>query len=251
MTTFLLRKLISALLYPPTFCLLIACAGFLLVVSGRFLKTGTVLLGIGLLGLLFLSIPAFQQPFIRWIESEPDNNPPEDVTAIVVLGSGVNAWDSPSPPSSQLSSSSLSRAMEGIRLAKHYPDIPLIFTGGTIGQRPASSAAMAALARELGIRPDRILAFDSPTSTWEEAQRTAQEIEPGKILLVSSALHVPRAAVLFTKTGFNPIPAPTDFLADESSTDLLDFLPSANAWLNWQRLFHEIYGRAWARLTSH
>ncbi|MGE9290200.1 MAG: YdcF family protein [Puniceicoccales bacterium] len=250
MLSFFLRKLISALLYPPAFCLILACLGFLLVASGRFLRSGLFLLGLGLGGLLFLSIPAFQQPFVRWIESEPDNNPPPGSTAIVVLGSGVNAWDSPSPPSSRLSASSLSRAMEGIRLAKQFPGIPLIFTGGSIGNRPASSTAMAELAQELGIAPDRIIAFDTPTSTEEEALRTADEIPPAQILLVSSALHVPRATRLFANAGFTPIPAPTDFLSDESSPDLLDFLPSANAWLTWQRLFHEIYGRLWARLTQ-
>jgi uncharacterized SAM-binding protein YcdF (DUF218 family) len=251
MSPFLLRKLISALIYPPTFCLLIAGLGLILVISRRFFKTGIAFLVIGLGGLLFLSIPAFQQPFLRGIEIGPNTDLPEDATAIVVLGGGVHTWNSPSPPSSQLSASSLSRAIEGIRLAKLYPDIPLIFTGGTIGERPASSDAMAALALEWGIAPDRVIAFDTPTSTWEEALRTAEEIEPAKILLVSSALHLPRSAALFTQTGFAPVLAPTDFLADESTPNFLDYLPSASAWLNWQRLFHEIYGRAWARLTSN
>ncbi len=250
MTTFFLRKLLASLLYPPTLCLLLASAGFLLVLCGRGGKIGTALMALGLGGLLFLSIPALQQPFIRLVELEPRGNFPEEVSAIVVLGGGVNAWDAAASPASQLSSSSLSRAMEGIRLAKHYSEIPLIFTGGKIGDRPASSAAMAALARELGIAPERITTFDTPTSTGEEAQRTAQEIDPGEILLVSSAIHLPRATVLFAKAGFDPIPAPTDFLADESPPDFLDFLPSANAWLNWQRLFHELYGRLWVRLTQ-
>ena len=103
----------------------------------------------------------------------------------------------------------------------------------------------------LPVPPDRITTFNSPTSTAEEAKRTAQEIPAGPILLVSSALHLPRSASLFASNGFTPIQAPTDFLVDDSAPDLLDFIPSAHAWSNWQRLFHELYGRAWARLTGN
>jgi len=42
------------------------------------------------------------------------------------------------------------------------------------------------------------------------------------------------------------IPAPADFLSDDGPLDLLDFLPNAGTWENWQRLFHEWYGRVWA-----
>jgi len=248
MLIFILRKLVASLLYPPMFCLLAAFTGAVLLLLKRGRKLGLFLLFGGLIGLLFLSIPAIQQPFIRMAEPYPQPIHAQDAVAIVVLGGGTLEWNAVVPATYRLSSSSLARAVEGIRLARKYPNLPILFTGGTIGERPPSSKAMAALALEVGIEPSRIVTFDSPTSTWEEAERTAKELGPQPIILVTSALHIPRATALFERAGLTVTPAPTDFLADDSSPDFLSFLPSANALRNWQRLFHELYGRIWARL---
>jgi len=243
---FHLRKIVSGLLYPPVFCLLLAIAGAFLAGSRKWARSGRISLAVGLAGLFLLSLPVLQRPFVQWMEI--DAVPPVDgkIAAIVVLGGGVRATVGDAPPTHGLSATSLARAVEGIRLAGLHPGVPLVFTGGRIGDHPASSEKMADLARGFGIDPGRILAFPTPTSTAEEARRTAEALGGGRIFLVSSALHLPRALLLFEAEGFNPLPAPTDFLADDRPLRVRDFLPSAGTWWNWQRYFHEVYGRLWA-----
>ena len=250
MLEFFLRKLISSLLYPPTFCLVIALLGWILLLGGRFTRIAKGVIGASLITLLLLSIPALQKPAIRLLEASGTKTSAENIDAIVVLGAGVYEWEDGAPATKNLGATSLSRAIEGIRLAKKYPETPLIFTGGTIGDRPASSASMADLAIDLGIPEEQIITFSTPTSTWEEAQRTAAELGTSKVILVSSALHLPRAILLFEKSGISASPSPTDYLSDPSPSDILDFLPNAGAWLTWQRAFHEIYGRIWFKFTK-
>ena len=70
-----------------------------------------------------------------------------------------------------------------------------------------------------------------------------------KILLVTHALHMPRAFRLFSDTGLEVIAAPTDF----SSTVTLrwtDFWPSAEGRITSQSALHEIVGLAWYRLRQ-
>ena len=250
MFLFFLRKLVASLLYPPMLSLLVALAGLLLILHGRFVKTGKSLIALGLIALLLLSIPALQEPVLRIFEPPPTKSFPADLDAIVVLGGGVNARGPETAGTHQLSATSLARAVEGIRLAHEFPETPLTFTGGTIADRPASSQAMAQLARELGIVPQRIVTFQTPTSTAEEARRTAEKWENGRIILVTSALHMQRATALFEREGLSVTPAPTDYQSDPGPTHPLDYLPNAGTWLNWQRLFHELYGQIWASLQS-
>jgi len=251
MLLFHLRKLVASLLYPPTLSLLLAMVGLVLLLHGRWVKTGKGLVALGLFSLLLLSIPALQQPFLNSFEPDPSRNFPENPAAIVVLGAGVHEREPHLPATVRLGSTSLARAIEGIRLARTYPKALLIFTGGRITNGPASSQAMADLARDFGIPDTRIVAFTSPASTAEEAQRTAEDLEPNAdILLVTSALHLPRAAALFEREGLKVTPAPSDYRSDSSPPSFLDFLPSSGTWENWQRLFHELYGRTWARLRA-
>jgi len=250
---FFLRKAVSAFLYPPTFCLLVAFLASGLVLWSRFRRMGFVLL-LGSLGLLLLlSLPAVQAPFLRWAEENPNSleKIPPQTAAIVVPGAGVLDVPGDRPGTHRLGATGLARAAEGIRLAREFSDLPLVFTGGVIGERPASSEAMGDFAVEMGISRDRIVTFDSPRSTAEEAAETARRFGAGaEVILVTSATHLPRARRLFEREGLRVIGAPADFLSDEGTLDGMDFLPRASTWENWQRLFHEWYGRVWAGISN-
>lgn len=246
---FFLRKVVSAFVYPPTFCLLAALVGIGLMCTRRFRRIGGFLSFGALVFLFVLSIPAFQAPFLHWVEPEPMDavELPPEVAGIVVLGAGVLDRPEDQPGNQRLLATGLARAVEGVRLARLLPDCPLIFTGGTIGERPASSEAMADFATEFGVSPERVRALRDPRSTVEEARETRMILGEGaRIILVTSATHMARARALFESEGLVVFAAPTDFLSDNASPDLLDFLPSAFAWESWQRIFHEWYGQIWA-----
>jgi uncharacterized SAM-binding protein YcdF (DUF218 family) len=64
-----------------------------------------------------------------------------------------------------------------------------------------------------------------------------------KIILVTSAWHMPRAARLFRKAGVDFIPFPVDFQIDSnSSLTLLDFLPRAEGLQKTETALREWYG---------
>jgi len=73
--------------------------------------------------------------------------------------------------------------------------------------------------------------------------------KPWRILLVTSAFHMPRAKIQFEAAGFQVAAYPVDFLASsERQTTILDFLPSANALSQTELALREFYGRAFYRI---
>jgi uncharacterized SAM-binding protein YcdF (DUF218 family) len=120
----------------------------------------------------------------------------------------------------------------------------LLLTSGYIdwmGNRNAPANDMAEILQMLNV-PEEVLWFETKSrNTYENALFSRQILaEKGidRIILVTSALHMPRAAALFEKQGFEVIPAPADFNMTQSdwerlwepdpATQLFNFLPSAS-----------------------
>jgi len=83
--------------------------------------------------------------------------------------------------------------------------------------------------------PEQALWFE-PTSrnTYESAINSRKFLEPKgvqRILLVTSASHMPRSVKLFVRQGFDVIPAPTDFVVSQG-----EFEEMRRAWLPAQLL---------------
>lgn len=157
----------------------------------------------------------------------------------------------------KLSSTALARLSEGVALVKKADskDCLLVFSGWTGGGRNqvAHAEEMKQAAIDMGADPARILTLDDAKDTVEEALALRQtfgaaaedmgdDIVGGrKLLLVTSASHMPRAMEIFVGAGFDPVAAPTDFLGRSDhwwrlSTENLD--KSAKA-------LHEYIGTTW------
>ncbi len=71
-----------------------------------------------------------------------------------------------------------------------------------------------------------------------------------KIILVTSAWHMPRAARLFRKAGVDFVPFPVDFQVDsKGSPGLLDLLPRAGGLQMTESALREWYGILFYALT--
>jgi len=70
-----------------------------------------------------------------------------------------------------------------------------------------------------------------------------------RIYLVTHAWHLPRAAMAFRAAGFEVVPAPTAFTT-RYRTDLLTFVPNADALRDSRWFMHEMIGMLWYRLKS-
>ena len=168
---------------------------------------------------------------------------------IVVLGSGYAPHDGV-PVTAALEDEGLVRIVEGVRLARRFPSMRLVVSGGA---RPGSPTAhgYAELARSLGIEPASILILDKPRDTGEEAQAVGAMLRGTSFILVTSAYHMPRAMRLMEGAGGHPIPAPTGQSVQPVGSSWRSFLPSSAAVRKTEHALHEYLGIAADGMVSH
>lgn len=160
---------------------------------------------------------------------------------IVVLGGGTESLLFPRPFVEVNSAGD--RVLYAAYLYKHGAAPHLLLSGGRIdwlekGDSPAQD--MAALLTLMGVPEDALWLESSSLNTAENAVAAHNFLAPKgiqRIILVTSAAHMPRAVGLFEQQGFAVIPAPTDYtitLADWQSlvqanlaTQIYNLIPSA------------------------
>ena len=213
----------------------------------------TILLGIALAILLLSSNEIFSNWLVRSLEWKylPNGELPQ-AEAIVVLGGGTRPRISPRPWYEVNEAGD--RILYGSLLYKQGKAPLLLVTGGRAewlgeGGNPESED-MAAIAELIGVPSNVIIQESQSFNTRDNAVNTKQILSQkgiNKILLVTSALHMPRSMKIFRKVGFESIPAPTDFLTvnNENSKGwaaVLDLLPSVDALKNTTNAIKEYIG---------
>jgi uncharacterized SAM-binding protein YcdF (DUF218 family) len=117
---------------------------------------------------------------------------------------------------------------------------------------PSSDAvAMRDLAVQLGTPISAIQIESHSLNTASEAIEIKKMLPNGaRILLVTSALHLPRSVALFRHQGFQVTPMPCDYVTEPIAWGLEDFIPSALR-LDWTRAaIHEYAGLAVLWMTG-
>lgn len=166
---------------------------------------------------------------------------------IHVLGN-AHVENSALPLSSQLSYASLTRVIEGVSIYNTYPKMKIIFSGYG-GDEPVSNARKnSQLAIRLGVNANDIILLENAKDTEEEAVQSKKIVGNEKVILVTSASHMPRASTLFKNAGVETINAPTDFQVKKQDT--LWQLPSAEGLMRSEAAFHEYLGIAWAKIQK-
>ena len=142
--------------------------------------------------------------------------------AIVVLGGGVYP-QSPPRPLPEINQAG-DRIIYGAWLYNQGYADKVLLSGGIIpwfgpetDQNEAQS--MAELMMMLNVPEEAFLLEGQSQNTYENAVYTREMLDEAginKILLVTSAAHMPRSVKLFESQGFEVIPAPTDFRVTEA-----------------------------------
>lgn len=131
---------------------------------------------------------------------------------IVVLGGG-HGYDERLPANALLSSNARGRLMEGIRLHRQIAGSKLVLSGSTFTSGGLTQAEMlkeAALL--LGVGENSILLQNEPLNTCQEAQVYAKTFNnTHQVILVTSAMHMPRAEKLFEDFGVEITPSATNY----------------------------------------
>jgi uncharacterized SAM-binding protein YcdF (DUF218 family) len=228
-------KVLSFLLLPPGLCLLVLLIGLLLSAIGlRSEKTrgkGLFFVTLGILLLFAFGVSPVADLLIKPLENaypalaQPETikkGDYEDCLAVVVLGGG-NVEASPDEGGkSSPSPHTMKRLAYAARLAKAL-DLPIVYAGGAVYAHSGGEAEAPAAERYLramGIPADRIILDDKSKSTWENARNVAAIVAgiPGaersrRLIVVTSAYHMRRAAMSFKKQNVVVAAAPTDYLA--------------------------------------
>lgn len=244
----LLKILVAQLLMPLPVMLSLLCLGLLLVWAG-WRRRGLGLSAVVLFSLLLVSWAPVADRLLAPLEAQYTalhELPVEsDLAAVVVLGGGWHA-DAPWSITGKLSESSAIRLMEGVRLWRQRPALPLVVTGASRDpEQPPVAQGYAEAARQLGVSPARLQVLDTPTDTGLEARAVREAMGEGaRVVLVTSASHMSRAMQHFRRAGLQPLAAPTHYLAERGSTNSLSYwVPSAAQLHKSERAIYERLGQ--------
>jgi uncharacterized SAM-binding protein YcdF (DUF218 family) len=102
----------------------------------------------------------------------------------------------------------------------------ILLSGGRIDWLDLSTSApadeMADILMLMGIPEEALIREDRSLNTYENAVYSAEilrEMDIHRVLLVTSAMHMPRSVGLFQHQGIEVIPAPTDFKVTQNDRD--------------------------------
>lgn len=247
----LLAKILSQFAYPLLASLLLAASAGVLLWRGR-RRSGALLLAAALGWLWLWSTPAFSNWFRATLEQRYPAAPLAQLPtadAIVVLGGLVEGAAPPERLDPNLGAAA-DRIWHAARLYRAGKAPWVLANGGNLpwsGIEQPESAIMAELLQELGVPAAAILRESSSRTTRENRDRSLPILHAHgvrRILLVTSALHMPRALALFRATDLEVIPAPTDFeIHSPNNAHLLRWLPDAQALADGTRAIKEYLGR--------
>jgi len=157
--------------------------------------------------------------------------------AIVVLGGGTDPAEPPRPLV-QVNGAG-ERVIYAAYLFKQGKAPILLASGGNLdysGPQPSTPASdMDVLLTFMGIPEQAIWLEDKSQNTYENALFCARLLKAkniDRVILVTSAIHMPRSVALFQKQGIQVIPAPADFNVTQAGWDDLTHAPLASQIIN-------------------
>ncbi|KTD22592.1 YdcF family protein [Legionella londiniensis] len=176
--------------------------------------------------------------------------PNPNVHWVVVLGGGQAQYVD-GEAHNVLYTASIRRLLEGIRLYRLLPHAKLLLSGGEYGGEKKEAHRLAEIISWLAIPHEDIVIESNSSNTASQARELKKRLNQEPFYLVTSAIHLPRAMALCRKQGLKPIAAPTDFTyfwQDERWEKY--YLPNPKNLVYLNIAWHEILGRAWARLQG-
>ncbi|MDI6693416.1 MAG: YdcF family protein [Anaerolineales bacterium] len=248
-----LSKLLPLLIYP----LGLACIFIFLALTLRRANRQRVALIAALLCLWLGGNRWVAMSLARSLEQRylpPDSTPHAE--AIVLLGGGTETWDVPRPMT-EISSAG-DRILYAASLYRQGAAPYILVSGGLLdwNRLPTTPAEdMTALLTFMGVPAEAIWQQNASRNTYEDAMYCARILrEKGiqRILLVTSAAHMPRSVHLFEAQGLEVLPAPVDYTITDSEWRnewragprawLIGLIPSADHLATTTRMLKEYLG---------
>ncbi|MFA6202158.1 MAG: YdcF family protein [Gallionella sp.] len=249
-----ITNLTSAFLLPPLSLLLLLLAGIYLFY--RQPKFARALCTCALALLWIASTPYFAEGALHLLENQTHaltaGSP--KASAIVILGGGTYFLAPEYDNQDTVSEATLLRLRYGARLQREL-NAPILVTGGKPLGNGTSEAHQMRTVLEEDFRIPARWTEDASDNTFENARYSYQTLQKAgirDIYLVTHAWHMLRSAAAFRAAGFVVIEAPTCFTT-RYQTNLLAFIPRAEALRDSKIFVHEVIGLLWyqAKLRIH
>lgn len=217
-----LSKLLPLLIYP------LGLATMLLVLLLVLRRRPRWVMALGVATLLLVWLGGNRLLSMALIRSLEWRHPPLADTAtaevIVVLGGATRPQTWPRPLHEVNEAGD--RLLYAAHLYQQQAAPQVLVSGGIVGVNgPAvmsEAESMTALLALMGVPRRAVWEESGSRNTYENAveiKKILQAKEINRILLVTSALHMPRAVAIFQRQGFDVIPAPTDYLVTQADWD--------------------------------
>jgi uncharacterized SAM-binding protein YcdF (DUF218 family) len=252
---FVLSKLFAFFTQPSNVIVSIGLAGLVLTRT-RFARAGwrlavASLVLVGIIGFLpvgkALSIP-LENRFPRW---DPAGAAP---TGIIVLGGAISAYKLATRGEVGINEAA-ERVVAVPALAKQYPAARIIYSGGDAGlfvHHRGEADVVTDLFESLGVPANRLTLEDRSRNTAENAiySKALAQPKPGeRWLIVTSALHMPRAVGAFRRAGFAVEAYPVDYQTN-GWRDMLGFGSVSGGLERIDAALHEWIGLIAYRITG-
>lgn len=214
---FALSKLLAFFTVPSNVMIALGLLGLILLctrltrLASWLIVTSLVLIALaGLSPLGTALILPLEQRFPPW---DATRGPPD---GIVLLGGAISAGISAARGAISLDEAA-ERVTVTAELARHYPNVRIVFSGGSsalFSNEPPEAPFAVRQLEALGVAHDRITAEEQSRNTMENAAfaRLVANPKPGeRWLLVTSAYHMPRAIAAFRAANFPVDAYPVDW----------------------------------------
>lgn len=213
----------------------------------------------GLAVLLVASFPPFANALLWRLEHSATSSFRNDVTYDVVILLGGVVEETPTKTSGMPSyNESVERLIETHRLLRDGHARFAIVSGAAFDPELAAFGESAVLARQLedwGIAKERVIAEDKALNTRENALYAKAIVRARgfeRVLVVTSAFHMPRAAECFVAVDLPVDTLSVDYRAEPSGFNgLAKLLPRAYALAITSAVIREMFGRVVYRVQGY
>lgn len=255
MITFI--KFLTWLASPMGIFTLSSLVSALLLILRKAPKTRLLLITLGVTQLLFFAWPPVAAQLTQGLENKARTlqaqniqDPKQKHAAILLLGGGITpAIQAHSPPIPANASDAIDRVIEAARLY-HQGVAPIIIVSGgnslrdTDPQAASEAAAMKDLLVLMGVPEAAIYREDNSLTTSQNMAFTAALLKAwdihGRMALVTSATHMPRASRDAQRAGLETDAYPTDWTTPNYLRPfVLRWLPNAQALEESERAIKE------------
>jgi uncharacterized SAM-binding protein YcdF (DUF218 family) len=254
----LLDKVLTQMAYPLGISLALGLLALVWVLAGR-RRLGAGALAVALFWLGFWSLPVVSDSLRFSLEAQSEELAVEALPtadAVVVLG-GTMRPAAPGEPYPDLGSAA-DRVWHAARIF-HAGRAPVVIVSA--GNLPwldtgiSEARAIEQFLSDLGVPSEAILLEERSANTRQNALFTGELMRENGLetaLLVTSALHMPRALAAFLAAGVAVSPAATDFEVRSVPVHVLRWVPDAGALASGARAVKEYLGlwvyrwRGWA-----